>query len=140
MNPLVHSRIVAAGPAQVFGACADPQSLARWWGPQGFTCAFEVFEFRVGGTWKFLMRAPDGTEFPNHNEFTEIVPGQKLVVRHVAEPHFTVTLRLGAEGRGTRVDFEQKFDDDAVAQAMESIVKSANEQLLDKLKVLVEGA
>ena len=34
----------------------DPDALARWWGPRGFTTETEALDFRVGGTWKHVMQ------------------------------------------------------------------------------------
>lgn len=53
MNPdatFKTSRTLPHAPAAVYAAFASPSLLAAWWGPQGFTNTFEVFEFRVGGT------------------------------------------------------------------------------------------
>ena len=32
------SGIVQASPQRVFDAMTDPQQVAEWWGPEGFTC------------------------------------------------------------------------------------------------------
>jgi len=45
----VHSRLIDAPQERVFRAFADPVHLARWWGPNGFSSTFEVFEFRPDG-------------------------------------------------------------------------------------------
>ena len=48
-------RVLPYQPQPVFEAFARPELLAHWWGPNGFTNTFEVFEFRPGGRWKFVM-------------------------------------------------------------------------------------
>jgi len=40
------SRDIPASPEQVFAAIADPERLARWWGPAGFSNTFGVCEFK----------------------------------------------------------------------------------------------
>jgi len=45
-------RLIAASPHQVFAAFENPASLAEWWGPNGFTNTFSLFEFRPGGRWR----------------------------------------------------------------------------------------
>ncbi len=61
----VHSRLIDAPRERIFRALAEPDHLARWWGPNGFTSSFEIFEFRPGGAWRFVFRGPDGTQYPN---------------------------------------------------------------------------
>lgn len=62
---IVTSRQFAAAPPQVFRAFSDPAILARWWGPQGFTNTFKVFDMAPGGLWRFVMHGPDGVNYPN---------------------------------------------------------------------------
>ena len=51
MAPFNTSRDIPAPAAQVFAAMANPERLARWWGPAGFTNTFHVCEFTPGGRW-----------------------------------------------------------------------------------------
>ncbi|NJN37236.1 MAG: hypothetical protein HC794_09600 [Nitrospiraceae bacterium] len=95
-------RRFAATPAQLFDAFCDPDQLARWWGPKDFRLTFETFEPRVGGTWRFVMHAPDGSGYPNLKHFTE-VNAERIAFRHVQEGHdFVMTMRFVAEGAGTQ--------------------------------------
>lgn len=127
------SRHFARTPAEVFAAVRDPERLARWWGPDGFTNRFERFEFQPGGCWYFTMIGPDGTAYPNQAEFTRIEPECCVVIRHTCAPHFTLTLTFEPEAGGTRLHWAQAFDDPAVAEALRAIVVPANEQNLDRL-------
>ena len=77
---IVSARVIAAPPEAVFACLAEPDRLARWWGPAGFRNTFETFEFRPGGIWKFVMHGPDGTDWPNHSVFREIEAPARLVV------------------------------------------------------------
>jgi uncharacterized protein YndB with AHSA1/START domain len=63
-------------------AMTNPKHVVNWWGPQGFTTTIEKMDFRVGGTWKHVMRGPDGTEYPNKSVFKEIVKPEKIVFSH----------------------------------------------------------
>jgi len=138
MSDFRNQRRIGAPPETIFHAIEDPKLLAQWWGPAGFTCAFETFDFRPGGTWKFVMRGPDGTDYPNESRFVEIVKPTKFVVRHEAVPLFTVTITLEGVLGGSLLTWVQAFEDSEVAKAMASVVTPANEQLLDKLQGLVE--
>ena len=48
-------------------------------------------------------------------------------------PTFVLTVSLESTATGTRVIWEQVFDDPAVAQAVRAIVEPSNEQNLDRL-------
>ena len=63
-------------------AMTNPKHVVNWWGPHGFTTTIETMDFRVGGDWKHVMRGPDGTEYPNHSVFKEIVKPEKIVFAH----------------------------------------------------------
>lgn len=83
MSVLSSSREVPAPPLAVFAAIKDPERLARWWGPDGFTNTFHTFEFRDGGSWLFTMYDQDGTDYPNEAQFVEVIPDAKIKIRHI---------------------------------------------------------
>lgn len=140
MNTFQTSREIPATPAAVFAAIADPQRLARWWGPDGFRNSFEVCEFRPGGAWKFTMHGPDGVNYPNESVFFAIEPDRKVVIDHVCQPFFRLTVALEPSALGTRVHWTQVFADAAVAAAVAHIVEPANEQNLSRLTAEVAAA
>ncbi|MDB5294263.1 MAG: polyketide cyclase [Phycisphaerales bacterium] len=132
-TPFRTSREIPASPEQVFAAISDPQRLARWWGPAGFTNTFGTCEFAPGGRWSFVMHGPDGKSYPNENVFAEIDPPTKVVVRHASEPRFLLTVTLASSAGGTTVSWAQAFDDAETARRIEHIVVPANDQNLDRL-------
>ena len=127
-------RVIPDSPERVFDAFATPDTLARWWGPDGFTNTFEVFEFRVGGRWKYVMHGPKGTHHPNESVFVELSPSA-VVIQHVSNPRYRlrVTLTPSPNG-GTAIDWLQEFEDVSVAARIRHIVEPANEQNLDRLE------
>lgn len=133
------TRVLPFPPMAIYGAFASPELLAQWWGPEGFSNAFESFEFAVGGRWKFVMHGPDGKDYPNENKFIELVPGSKIVIAHVCAPHFILTVNLVPVSGGTRVCWEQAFADAQTAQAVKAIVEPANEQNLDRMTRVLNG-
>lgn len=134
------SRTLPFSPMAVYGAFASPDHLALWWGPDGFTNTFEVFEFKVGGKWKFVMHGPDGKNYPNESVFAQLESGSKVVIEHVCAPYFTLTVNLTPVAGGTLVRWEQVFADAKTAQAVKPIVGPANEQNLDRMtQVLTNG-
>lgn len=133
MNTFHNQRVLPAPPEAVFAAIATPERLARWWGPAGFGNRFEVCEIQPGGRWVFDMIGPDGTVYPNESVFQHIEPNRQVVVRHTCAPLFTLTITLEPVAEGTRVLWQQVFDDPAFAQAAAHILVPANEQNLDRL-------
>jgi uncharacterized protein YndB with AHSA1/START domain len=129
------SRQFAATPATVFAAFKDAERLARWWGPDGFSNRFDVFEFQTGGKWVFTMIGPDGKTYPNEAVFTDIEVDHHVVIQHVCQPLFQLTITLEPTSGGTQLHWEQTFADASVAQAVRHIVEPANEQNLDRLGV-----
>ena len=88
-----YHRVLSHPPQRVFEAFAKPELLARWWGPDGFTNTFEVFEFRVGGRWKFVMHGPNGSH-PNESVFLELKAPSAVVIHHVSQPRYVLRVTL----------------------------------------------
>lgn len=136
-NPdcVIHNeRVISASPRQIFAAIEDPDRLAKWWGPAGFTNTFEQFEFKPGGKWVFMMHGPNGANYPNESVFREIQRDTKVVIHHVAEPVFTLTVTLAPRGEKTHLAWDQEFESPEVAAKLRSICAPANEQNLDRLE------
>jgi uncharacterized protein YndB with AHSA1/START domain len=110
---IVVSRTIE-GPRQlVFAAFTDPEHLAHWWGPNGFTTTTHSFEFRPGGVWDFSMHGPDGTDYPNRIEWREIVPPERIVYLHGESDDdpaaFVSTVTLLDRGAATEVTLRAVF-------------------------------
>lgn len=118
---------------QVFAAIGDPERLARWWGPAGFTNTFTTCDFRNGGRWSFVMHGPDGRDYPNESVFAAIDAPHEIVIEHVSEPKFHLTIALAATTEGTLVRWSQAFASAEVARRLEHIVVPANRQNLERL-------
>ena len=137
MTTFSTSREIPATVEQVFAAFSHPKRLSRWWGPAGFSNTFSVCEFKDGGRWSFIMHGPDGHNYPNENVFAEIEAPKKIVIRHISEPKFCLTIVLASSAVGTVVSWLQTFESSEVANRVEHIVVPANEQNLDRLSVEV---
>jgi len=72
-------RVLPAPRQLVFRACTEPDELAQWWGPHGFTTPEVDLDLRVGGGYRFGMQPPDGELFHLSGEFREIEPPARLV-------------------------------------------------------------
>lgn len=139
MTAFKTSREIPATPDQVFSAFSSPERLARWWGPAGFRSTFNVYEFKEGGRWSFVMHGPEGASFPNESLFAEIVVPRRVVIHHLSQPEFRLTVSLDASATGTTVSWEQVFENAEVAARIRHIVEPANEQNLDRLAAEVSG-
>lgn len=135
-----NERTLPASPSQIFAAFEQPDRLARWWGPDGFTNTFELFEFKSGGRWVFVMHGPDGTDYPNENVFREIQRDVRIVIEHVLPPWFSLTVTLTPQGEKTRMTWVQEFGSAEIAAKLRPICEPANEQNFNRLEaVLAQG-
>jgi uncharacterized protein YndB with AHSA1/START domain len=75
---MVLQRVIRAPRRVVWHAWTSPESLPRWWGPEGFSCRTKRIDLRTGGEWVFDMIAPDGTVFPNHHLYREVRPDERI--------------------------------------------------------------
>jgi len=82
---IVATRIFDAPRTLVFDAFTDPQHIAQWWGPNGFTSTISEMDVRPGGHWRLVMHGPDGTDYNNHIVFVEVVRPKRLVFKHMPE-------------------------------------------------------
>lgn len=82
---LVLNRTINAPRELVFAAWTDPKHLVRWWGPADFTLPHCEQDFRVGGNYRFCMRAPDGSDHWVRGEYTHIDPPRRLVFTWLRE-------------------------------------------------------
>jgi uncharacterized protein YndB with AHSA1/START domain len=131
---IVAARVVGAAPERVFEAFADPAHLARWWGPKGFTNTFHEFDFRPGGTWRFVMHGPDGASYQNKSVFVEVVRPERIVFDHVSGPKFRMTIELAKQGGMARITWRMRFESAAARERVKKLAVEANEQNLDRLE------
>ncbi len=82
---LVLFRTIHAPRELVFQAWTEPKHLARWWGPTDFTLPHCEQDFRVGGKYRFCMRAPDGSDHWVRGEYTHINAPSRLVFTWLRE-------------------------------------------------------
>jgi uncharacterized protein YndB with AHSA1/START domain len=85
-EPVIHiRRFFKAPPELVYRALTEPEYIRRWFGPQRLEVTLCEADLRVGGTWRVIQCAPDGTEFAFHGEFLELDPPRKRVGTFVWE-------------------------------------------------------
>lgn len=76
------SRLLDAPRELVYRVWTQPEHIAQWWGPNGFTTTILHMDVRPGGEWKFIMHGPDGTDYNDLIVFTEVTPPERLTYEH----------------------------------------------------------
>ena len=131
---IVSTRVLDMPREHVFRAWTEPEHLARWWGPKGFTNTFREFDQRPGGRWRFVMHGPNGVDYENESVFVEIAAPARIVFRHVTAPRFEVTATFAEQGRKTRLTFRMLFETAAECAKVKLYAVEANEQNFDRLE------
>jgi uncharacterized protein YndB with AHSA1/START domain len=72
------TRALPAAPSRVFAAFTDPDELAGWWGPKGFSTPSLEFDPRVGQSYRIEMQPPEGEAFHLAGEFRAVDPPTHL--------------------------------------------------------------
>ncbi len=76
---IVITREFAAPRDLVWKVWTQPEHIANWWGPRGFTTSVTAMDLRSGGKWRYVMHGPDGNDYPVHGVFLEVVPPERIV-------------------------------------------------------------
>lgn len=103
------SRLLNAPVELVWEAWTQPEHIANWWGPDGFTCTIAKMDMRPGGDWHLVLHGPDGTDYRNESVFGEIIPLEKIVYQHTSSPIFTATITFEAQGEQTLLQWHMLF-------------------------------
>ena len=134
------TREINAPVAQVYEAFNTPEKLAVWWGPNGFTNTFHIFDHQPGGRWSYTMHGPDGVgNYPNEATFLEIIPQKRIVWDRQSQPFFHTFIELEDLGDKTRINWIMAFEDERVYNSMIKFVPEKNEENLDRLAAFLEN-
>jgi uncharacterized protein YndB with AHSA1/START domain len=72
-------RVLKAKPDKVYRAFLEPQAMAKWLPPYGFTCQVQHMDARVGGGFKAsFTNFASGHSHAFAGEYLELVPHQRL--------------------------------------------------------------
>ncbi|MET4702194.1 uncharacterized protein YndB with AHSA1/START domain [Constrictibacter sp. MBR-5] len=73
-------RVIAAKPGKVYRAFLEPDAVASWLPPFGFTCTVHELEARVRGRHRMSFRNfTTGDSHSFGGEYLELVPGERLI-------------------------------------------------------------
>lgn len=137
-NELYLTRIYDAPVEAVWDAWTDPNQVAQWWGPRGFTITTHSKDLRPGGSWIYTMHGPDGTDYPNKTYYFEVEKYKKLVYDHGASddrpPLFRVTVEFSeSKGKTTMSMTMALASADAAKEIKKFIKKAGGESTWDRL-------
>jgi uncharacterized protein YndB with AHSA1/START domain len=106
--------VIDAPRLLVFKAWIEPEQIARWWGPRGYTTVEYDMDVRPGGAYWFVMRSPDGTDHRKRGVYREIVAPERIVFTFAWEDadgrlghELLVTVTFEELGSGTRLTLHQ---------------------------------
>ncbi len=69
----------------VYKAYTTPDLVRRWWHANRGEVTLIEIDLRVGGTWRYVMKACGGPEVGFHGEYREIAPDERIVSTEVYE-------------------------------------------------------
>jgi len=107
---LLITRLFDAPVDLVWEAWTNPEHIANWWGPDGFTNTIYQMDLRPGGEWNLTMHGPDGTDYKNKSIFKEVIPRKKLVYEHITGPKFLATIQFEERGDQTFLTWHMVFE------------------------------
>ena len=129
-NEITITRLYDAPVKTVWEAWTDPEQIAQWWGPRGFTLTTHSKDLRPGGTWDYTMHGPDGTDYPNVARYFEVEPMKKLRYDHGGthdQPALFHVLVLFKEVNGkTQMDMTMTLPTPEALEETRQIIKNHN--------------
>ncbi|WP_037367225.1 SRPBCC family protein [Amycolatopsis orientalis] len=84
-DQILITRDFAAPRHRVYRAWTTPDLVKRWWAGKRGTVTSVDIDLRVGGQWRYVMRANGDFEVAFHGEYREITPNERLVHTEVYE-------------------------------------------------------
>ena len=76
---LVLERVVDVPLDLVWAAWTKPEHIVNWFAPLPWTTTHCEIDLRPGGKFHFVMRSPEGKDFPNTGCILEVAPNERLV-------------------------------------------------------------
>lgn len=137
------SRIIDAPRDVVFNAYFDSDHISDWWGPKGFKTTTHHMDANPGGTWKFVMHSPDGTDFPNFIKYVDIKKPEIIVYQHGSKENdpeqFEAATIFEEVGDSTRVTMHLLFASQKIRQEMIKFgALEGGKETLERLSELLE--
>lgn len=107
-------RVLRTPPERIFRAFTDPDAMAKWLPPHGFTGKVHQMDAKVGGTWRMsFTNLTTGHAHSFGGKYLELVPGERLRYTSVFDDpnlpgEMVTTVSLAAVSCGTEMNVVQE--------------------------------
>jgi len=107
-------RVLRAPAERVYRAFLDPDAMAKWLPPHGFTCKVHHLDAKVGGSYRMsFTNFSSGQSHSFGGTYLELVPGERLVHTDVFDDpnlpgEMRVTVTFKAVFCGTELNVVQE--------------------------------
>lgn len=112
-NTVTLHRVLATKPEKVYRAFLNPEALAKWLPPYGFTCKVDHLDAKVGGTFRMsFMNFTTGNSHAFGGEYLELRPNERIrYTDRFDDPNLPgvmqVTVQITPVSVGTEIRIEQ---------------------------------
>jgi uncharacterized protein YndB with AHSA1/START domain len=128
-NEIRITRVYDAPVRAVWDAWTDPDQVAQWWGPRGFSITTHSKDLRPGGHWNYTMHGPDGVDYPNTTHYFEVEECSKLVYDHGGSddrpPLFRVSVVFSEIDGKTKLEMSMTLPTPEAAEETRRFIKKA---------------
>jgi len=133
-------RVFKTTPERLYKAFLDPDAMAKWLPPHGFTGRVHSMDARVGGSYKMsFTNLGTGSGHSFGGEYLELVPGKRIVHTDRFDTGLVGTMKVTIDMKkvmvGTEVSITQEGVPDAIPAEMCYLGWGES---LELLKLLVE--
>lgn len=117
-------RVLRAPPERIYRAFLEPDAMAKWLPPHGFTCQVQQMDARVGGSFRMSFRNfGSGHSHSFGGEYLELLPFQTIrYVDRFDDPNLPgqmqVTVTLAEAVCGTDLSIVQEGIPEVIPLAM----------------------
>ena len=78
-NTIRLHRVLRAAPEKIYRAFLEPDAIAKWLPPYGFTCKVHHMDAKVGGTYQMsFTNFTNGQSHSFGGKYVELVPGVRI--------------------------------------------------------------
>jgi len=133
-------RVFKTTPERLYKAFLDPEAMAKWLPPHGFTGKVHSMDARVGGSYRMsFTNLGTGSSHSFGGEYLELVPGKRIVHTDRFESGLVGTMKVTVDMKkvmvGTEVSITQEGVPDEIPAEMCYLGWGES---LELLKLLVE--
>ncbi len=136
---IISTRIINAPRELVYKVLTEPNHIAEFWGPNGFTNTIKSMEVKPGGQWLYTMHGPDGTDYPNRIIYRTVEPPRLLTFDHdnggegEIDQKFIGEIELWDEAGKTRIELRLIEKSIEARDAIAQYAVEGGRQNLDRL-------